>query len=256
MKRTSAEYRAIARQNLNGKWTEALIATLLAWFLGASVYSSYTASVDLDSAAFKEAFEYLLPLILVVTLIGNVLNVFRFVVGGAATLGYAKYHLNLHDKQPANVRDVHSCFDRLGAAFVMSFLRNIFVFLWSLLLLIPGIVKSISYAMAPYILLENPNMTGLEAITASKTMMDGEKWDYFVLDFSFIGWSLLASVPSLVSAVLFEMGKWSAWPIILLGALASFAASLLVGAYKSAAQAAFYRDLLARQIPFSTPMQY
>ena len=70
MKKTSAEYRAIARQNLNGKWTEALIATLLAWFFGASFYGSYTASVDLDSAAFKEAFEYLLPLILVVTLIG------------------------------------------------------------------------------------------------------------------------------------------------------------------------------------------
>ena len=59
-------------------------------------------------------------------------------------------------------------------------------FLWSLLLIIPGIVKSYEYRMIPYLLADHPEMSKDEAFAASKAMIDGNKWDAFVLDFSFI----------------------------------------------------------------------
>ncbi|MCL2634732.1 MAG: DUF975 family protein [Oscillospiraceae bacterium] len=70
-------------------------------------------------------------------------------------------------------------------------LRDLFVFLWTLLLIIPGIVKSYSYKMVPYILSEYPNMHWKEALRLSKEMTDGEKWNMFVLDLSFLGWWIL-----------------------------------------------------------------
>lgn len=74
------------------------------------------------------------------------------------------------------------------------FLKNLYAFLWSLLLIIPGIVKSYEYRMIPYILAENPDVAADEAFRLSKEMMDGEKWDAFVLDLSFIGWALLSGI--------------------------------------------------------------
>lgn len=71
------------------------------------------------------------------------------------------------------------------------FLKHLYIFLWSLLLIIPGIIKAYSYRMVPYILTDNPNMDANEAITLSRKMMNGEKWNTFVLDLSFIGWYLL-----------------------------------------------------------------
>lgn len=74
----------------------------------------------------------------------------------------------------------------------IEFLRLLYTFLWSLLFWIPGIVKSYEYRMIPYLLAENPNLTREEAFSMSKRMMDGEKWNVFVLDCSFIGYWLLS----------------------------------------------------------------
>ena len=71
------------------------------------------------------------------------------------------------------------------------FFRCLYTFLWSLLFVIPGIIKRYSYRMVPYILADNPKMDANEAITLSRKMMNGEKWKTFVLDLSFIGWYLL-----------------------------------------------------------------
>lgn len=74
------------------------------------------------------------------------------------------------------------------------FKRDLFVYLWSLLFVIPGIIKSFQYAMAEYILAENPDMPSKEVLLTSKEMMKGNKWKYFVLALSFIGWLLLGSL--------------------------------------------------------------
>ena len=71
------------------------------------------------------------------------------------------------------------------------FLKNLFIGIWSLLFVIPGIIKTYEYRMIPYLLAEHPEMSRKEAFAKSKEMMMGNKWNAFVLDFSFIGWHLL-----------------------------------------------------------------
>lgn len=74
------------------------------------------------------------------------------------------------------------------------FLRDLFTILWSLLLVVPGIVKHYEYLMVPYIIAENPAMDYKEAFQISKQMMDGEKMEAFIMDLSFLGWYLLSAV--------------------------------------------------------------
>ena len=74
------------------------------------------------------------------------------------------------------------------------FLRDLFTALWSLLLVVPGIVKHYEYLMVPYIIAENPAMDYKEAFQISKQMMDGEKIEAFIMDLSFLGWYLLSAV--------------------------------------------------------------
>ncbi len=76
-------------------------------------------------------------------------------------------------------------------AFLLSLMMSIFTALWSLLLVVPGIIKGYSYAMAPYILQDNPKKEWRECMDESQEMMRGHKWQLFCLDFSFIGWELL-----------------------------------------------------------------
>ena len=74
-----------------------------------------------------------------------------------------------------------------------EFLRGLFTFLWSLLFVIPGIIKGYEYMLIPYLLADNPQMDREEAFAKSKEMMDGNKWSLFCLDFSFIGWMILSA---------------------------------------------------------------
>jgi uncharacterized membrane protein len=102
-------------------------------------------------------------------------------------------------------------------------LQILYIFLWSLLFWIPGLVKSYSYAMTEYILLDNPELTANEAITKSREMMDGYKWKLFVLELSFIGWRILCMIP-------------------LLGTVLNL---LYVNPYVTATRAQFYEELKA-----------
>ena len=116
------------------------------------------------------------------------------IVGGPVALGYAQFNLNLADRRPVELRQVFSGFERFWDGFVMGLLMFLYIFLWTLLLVIPGIIKSYSYAMTPYILAEHPGMRPNDAITASRQLMQGNKWRLFCLNLSFIGWAILAAL--------------------------------------------------------------
>lgn len=75
-----------------------------------------------------------------------------------------------------------------------AFLKDLFIGLWSLLFVIPGVIKSYEYRMVPYLLAEDPYMDSNAALAESKAMMDGNKWNAFVLDLSFIGWAILSGI--------------------------------------------------------------
>ena len=123
-----------------------------------------------------------------------------FVVGILAalplTMGLYAMYLNMYKDNEWSVGDIFSSFrngmDYYLNSFLLLFVNSIFIFLWSLLFVIPGIIKTFSYSMSPYILIDNPVMTAGEARRKSIEIMKGNKWKLFCLQFSFIGWILLS----------------------------------------------------------------
>jgi uncharacterized membrane protein len=116
------------------------------------------------------------------------------IVGGPLALGYYGYFLHKARGETASFGNLFDGFDNFGKAFLLFLFKGIFIALWSLLLFIPGIVKSFSYSMAYFILKDNPDMSALDAITASRKMMNGYKGKLFCLYLSFIGWVLLCGL--------------------------------------------------------------
>ena len=111
---------------------------------------------------------------------------------GIAGFGYTAFCLELAKKKHAGIGVLFGgMFKKFFKKWGASLLVSLYTFLWTLLFIIPGIVKSYSYALAPYILLEKPEMGIKDAITKSRMMMKGHKWQLFCLDLSFIGWMLL-----------------------------------------------------------------
>lgn len=127
-----------------------------------------------------------------IPVIGGLAN--AFIVAPAFALSMCRVYVGLTiDKKPS-VGDAFSGFDDFWSAFKVNFLVGLFIFLWSLLFVIPGIVKSISYSMSMYILAENKEKPALVCINESKAMTNGHKMELFVLGLSFIGWVLLGYI--------------------------------------------------------------
>ena len=96
---------------------------------------------------------------------------------------------------PAQLGELGYGFSHGYGRVVGTMLRvSIYTLLWTLLFIIPGIIKSYSYRMVPYILAEEPELSGSEAIDRSREMMNGNKWRAFVLDLSFILWYLFGAL--------------------------------------------------------------
>lgn len=107
-------------------------------------------------------------------------------------VGARRYFLDNHN-EPAMLQGLGFSFEksRYGNIVKTQFLKSLYLFLWSLLFVIPGIVKTYSYRLVPFILADDPNMDANEAITLSRRLMSGNKWRAFVLDLSFILWEFL-----------------------------------------------------------------
>lgn len=129
---------------------------------------------------------------IVITLaIGSLAFLLSALIFNPLKVGCRRFFLvNLYGK--ANFGEVGFAFKNnlLNVAWTM-FVTDVKIFLWCLLLVIPGIIKSYEYRMIPYILAENPNIATRDAFQASKRMMDGNKMNAFMLDLSFIGWFIL-----------------------------------------------------------------
>lgn len=116
------------------------------------------------------------------------------VVTPAFALSTIQIFLSVTAGNKPEVKDAFGGFSDFWAAFKVTFLTGLYTFLWSLLFVIPGIIKAFSYSMAMYVLAENKGMSARECIKASKAMTDGHKWELFVLDLSFFGWALLVTI--------------------------------------------------------------
>lgn len=211
------DFRENARNALRDKWGLAIGTGLVASLFGANFYSGDVLSRRLNKrdirilGQFRSFFTPLFSLLILLFII-------YLFFGGVIKLGYCRFNKNLINNTNPQFDDLFSKLDVFWKAFGMHLLIGIYTFLWTLLLIIPGIIASLSYAMAPYILEENPSMDINEAIEYSKDMMSGNKWRLFCLNFSFIGWVILST---------FTLGIGYLW----------------LNPYISAAHAAFYFDV-------------
>ena len=254
------DFRAIAREALRGKWPTAVLTGFIASLMGACIAtagggnsnsnssergSSAAIIQDFQATQFWENFGTFIIIGIVLLVVWLIITI---IISGAGKLGYATFNLNLVDHKAVSLSDLFSQFHRLGTGFCMNFLVWLYTFLWSLLFVIPGLIKQYSYAMTPYILAEHPEMTANEAITRSREIMDGNKWRLFCLGFSFIGWSLLCSLPTLIAlgAILGMAYRGQSLAVLLWlipASIPSFIGYLFLRPYEEAAFAAFYRDV-------------
>lgn len=253
----AADFRYIAREALRGKWLVSVVTAFVASLIGAQIAaggggsssnSSDNNSINLGQYFSPEVLNFF-RIVLAALLVYAVINIIiSLIIGGAGKFGYARFNLNLVDGKEARFTDLFSQFHRLGDGFVMNLLVGIYTFLWSLLFVIPGIIKAFSYAMTPYILYEHPEYNPNYAITLSREMMDGNKFRLFCLNLSFIGWELLCAVPAIVALVGVLYGNFILLPLLIM----SFIGSLFVDAYMEAAQAAFYREVSGTEAEANT----
>ena len=233
------DFRRIARNALTNKWFIAVAVGLVASILGGISGGGPEFKVNIDGSNISMNFNVAgqtiksigtnggvdsevgafilasLPIIIIASLFAAVIY---FALGSFIGVGYAKFNLNLVDKKNAAFETLFEYFSYWKTTTIARLLRALYVFLWSLLFIIPGIVAGFSYAMTDYILAEDPELTADEAISQSKSIMMGNKWRFFCLQFSFIGWDILATLA-------FGIGH------------------LWLTPYKQAAYAAFYREV-------------
>jgi len=211
--------RARARESLRGNWGISVGAAFVAAIFSALVINSG----NVLEVSYKLS-ERLSPRVaavlgLLVSAVST-LSIVRLVLSGVIQLGYTKFLLAQQDGKEYEIKDLFSQFHRFTVGFLQTFLRGLYIVLWSLLLFIPGIIKSLSYAMTPFILTDHPELTASQAIRRSMELMQGHKWDLFVLNLTFLGWELLNAL---------TLGIGSFW----------------LNPYKNAAYAAFYREITA-----------
>ncbi len=129
---------------------------------------------------------------IVLNLIPKVGGILDFIITGPFMIGIAMFYLTIARKQSTpRVGQIFEGFNYFGTGFVAFLLVTIFIILWAILLIIPGIVACLSYAMTYFILAENPQTRGLDAIRKSRDMMKGNRWKLFCLGLRFIGWLIL-----------------------------------------------------------------
>ena len=170
----NAELMNMARESLRGKWGLA-IATIV--------------------------------VLTILLAIASVIPLASLVVSGPFTLGLAIFTLSISRNREAKLEQIFDGFRNFGNSLVAYLLMLIFVLLWMLLLIIPGIIAAISYAMTFYIMADNPEIGPMDAIDKSKAMMDGYKWKYFRLQLRIFGWALLCILT--LGIGLFWLAPWA-----------------------------------------------
>ena len=178
----NAEIRACARQQLKGVWGE-MAFTFFIYFLILSPPNIVSTLNQLHDQ---------FPMVPSFPVIEFVLSVAVFLATGPFELGFAGYFLRRLRGEEIDLSNIFEGFYRFWRSFLLMFLTSLFIALWAILLIVPGIVKSLGYSMAFYIMRDNPETRPMEALDKSQAMMKGYKWKFFLLNLSFIGWILLA----------------------------------------------------------------
>lgn len=145
-----------------------------------------------------------LVIFLVVFLVAFVFAMLKTIfLGNIVTVGMNGWLLRFWRGEDVRVTDLFACFRIYKPSLKAMFVSQLYAYLWSLLFVIPGIIKSYAYAMVPYIIYENPNLTPNQAVALSEKLTRGYKWKLFVLELSFIGWNLLSALTAGILGLLY-----------------------------------------------------
>ena len=221
MKR-ARDYRESGWNILRGRYWWALLAGLIASILGgfgssgsfrfdfnfnadANDFHHFAQRLLQGQLDFSQLSDIMRPFSGIMAALGGLIAAYgiaMFIIGSAVELGYDKFNLTMFESPAApKIETIFSRFSYFGNALLLRLLMFVKILLWALLFIIPGIVAAFRYSMAPYIMAENPDLSATEAIERSKQLMAGNKWRLFCLDFSFIGWWLLAALTGGIGGV-------------------------------------------------------
>ena len=127
-------------------------------------------------------------------LIGFIIGIAIGVVTYTLQIGLYDYLVKYITGKTYKLDDLFGRFNEIGKLFPIYILQTVFIFLWSLLLIVPGIIKAISYSLVPFLYLDNPDKEAPELLKLSEDMMNGHKMDLFMLYLSFIPYHLLGII--------------------------------------------------------------
>ncbi len=167
------------------------------------------------------------------------------IIGGPLRVGLSKCYLLLAQKEDVAVGNLFDGFQAFGRNLGSYLMYSLFVALWAMLLVIPGIIKSYSYAMTFYILAEDEAIGAIEAITRSRELMDGNKAKLFMLMLPLSLVLVLTIIPIVVGAILIQSGGAQTLSISLIavGGVACLAACLYIMPLLAVVSARFYEDV-------------
>lgn len=220
-------YKKIAKIQLRGKWLQAIIAT--------GIFILILQIMDI-----------IVTLLLANTGVNlsTISNFYYLLIYGPAIAGYSGYLLRVIRNEESSPLNCFEGFEKFGRSFVLGLLMLIFITLWSLLFVIPGIIAAYRYSMAPMLLRDREDLSPLECIRESKMLMIGNKGKLFTLDLSFIGWAILSSIPAgILMGVVTNFAEGNMEKYIYLVGLFGVLCALWVIAYSRTATAAFYQEL-------------
>ena len=229
---TRALLKSNAKQVLSRTLQTTLLVTLVATILSGTAGTSVTTTAENAENIYQQLSPDMLGLVLAmaggVTLLGVLYNVFIYT---PIVVGSKRYYMEARLGN-APFSTLFSIFRRgdYGHVVFVGFMTQLKIFLYTLLLIVPGIIKSYAFALVPYLMAENPQLTHTRAQQISQQVMVNEKFNYFVLELSFIGWSIIiAAITSVVGAIF--------WPLAF---LVSVLLSIVLTAYMEATKAEFY----------------
>lgn len=204
---TRAMLKTNARAALKKNYVNVVIASLIFAFISGAFGSSSAGNRGASSFTagnlskdFISFLTMILGIIIIIGIIGILLTIFVF---NPLKVGVQKFFIENHYSNSGLSSLLWAFKTNYSNTVKTMFLMQVYLFLWSLLFAIPGIIKSYSYRLVPYILADNPDMNSDDAITLSREMMNGQKFDVFVLDLSFFLWWILSSITFNIVGILY-----------------------------------------------------
>lgn len=195
-----ADARSAIRQSKTSPYLTALIYLAIAYVINylsgrlLNVGDMNTALMNFsstgDTDAFLSAYSAAAP-----TLSAQFIDLLLQIVSAMLGIGFTIFALLVSRRLPNSIGNLFDGFAIFFRVLWLCIIEWVFIFLWSLLLIVPGIIAAYRYRLALYLMIDHREMSAIECVRESKRLMTGRKWELFVLDLSFLGWNILSLIP-------------------------------------------------------------